>query len=51
MRWICIMLVVFTSGCAASRYEKTNIELRVEVLHDFYPQAYLSGRANHVKER
>lgn len=51
MRWICIMLVLFVTGCAMPRYERTNVELRVEVLHDFCPKAYLSGRADHEIQR
>jgi hypothetical protein len=49
MRWICL-LVVF-AGCATPRYERTNIEFKVEVLQDFYPKAYLSGRATSEIQR
>ena len=46
MRWICL-IVLLTSGCAVSRHERTNIELQVEVIPDYVPKAYLSGRATH----
>ena len=49
MRWVCL-LVVF-AGCAAPRYERTNIEFKVEVLQDFYPKAYLSGNVSHESVR
>lgn len=49
MRWICL-LAVFT-GCVLPRYERANVEVRVEVLQDYFPKACLSGKATREVQR
>jgi hypothetical protein len=41
-----IFLLLLFCGCAAPKYERTNIELKVEVLEGVIPQAYLTSRAD-----